>query len=292
MNALARQVNPLLRDVLRGLSYYWTVRQAEYATDVMFRSREDLAAIYPQLTRHAIEHFHSPDVLRFLGVSCPGNYQGRRVESSLKRRPEGVRVRHQMQENWLKMYDKHGRVLRVEMTINNPVRFRVYRRNGKGVLRWLKLRKGTVDMRRRVEISRAINHRYLQALASIPEGRPAAAILDRVAQPVFQGKQRFRALQPVAPQEARALQIFLRGDGLLHGFRNRDLRSLLFPDDPPEIPGQSGRITRLLRLLRAHHIVHKLPGTSRYLLTRPGIAVCSTALQLRNCDVHKLPMVA
>jgi hypothetical protein len=72
-------------------------------------------------------------------------------------------------------------------------------------------------MRRRVEISRAINHRYLQALASIPEGRPAAAILDRVAQPVIQGKQRFRALRPVAPEEARALQHLPAGRGIVAG---------------------------------------------------------------------------
>jgi len=293
LKSLAEQANPLLSEVLKDLSYYWTVRQGEYAIDVMFRSRQDLAAIYPQLTRHAIEHFHSEDVLRFLGVKQPRQYQGQRVESDLKRRLEGVRVRHQVMENGLKMYDKQGRVLRVELTINNPVRFRVFRRDGHDRLRWMALRRGTVDIRRRVEISRAVIGRYLEALASIPEGRPAAEILDPVSRPVMAGPRRFRALRPVAPEESRVLAVLLHGEGLVQGFGNRELRTLLFPDaDPEPVAAHSGKVTRLLRLLRAHHLIRKVTGMNRYQITPRGIGVCSTALRLRHSDVHQLPTAA
>ena len=293
LQSLARRANPLLGDVLKDLSYYWTVRQGEYAVDVMFRSRQDLAAVYPQLTRHAIEHFHSEDVLRFLGVKQPRQYQGDRVESDLKRRLEGVRVRHQVMENGLKMYDKQGRVLRVELTINNPERFRVYRRDGRGRLRWMNMRRGTVDLRRRVEISRAVIGRYLEALASIPEGRPAAEILDPVSRPVVTPSQRFRAMRPVAPEESRALAVLLHGEGLVQGFCNRELRTLLFPNaDPAQLRSDSGKVTRFLRLLRAHRLIRKVRGRSRYQITPRGIGVCSTALQLRNSDVQQLPRAA
>lgn len=39
-----------------------------------------------------------------------------------------MRVKHRVDENSLKMYNKQGRVLRVETTINNPRRPYVYRR--------------------------------------------------------------------------------------------------------------------------------------------------------------------
>jgi hypothetical protein len=47
--------------------YYWTLREGEYATDLLFRSPQALAEIYPFLARHAIEPFDSGQVLRFLG---------------------------------------------------------------------------------------------------------------------------------------------------------------------------------------------------------------------------------
>ncbi|MBZ5621694.1 MAG: hypothetical protein LAQ69_23650 [Acidobacteriia bacterium] len=48
---------------LRG--YYWTVRQAEFATDVMFRDAKALDRIYPTLLWHAMEQFRSPQVPAF-----------------------------------------------------------------------------------------------------------------------------------------------------------------------------------------------------------------------------------
>ena len=43
------------------------MRQGEYATDILFRSLQALADIYPALIDHAIRHFHTADVPRFLG---------------------------------------------------------------------------------------------------------------------------------------------------------------------------------------------------------------------------------
>ena len=53
-------------------------------------------------------------------------YKGE-VETSLAHRPEGVRLKHYVAGNSIKVYDKHGQVLRVETTLNHPEAFRVYR---------------------------------------------------------------------------------------------------------------------------------------------------------------------
>lgn len=53
-------------------------------------------------------------------------YKGE-VENSLTHRPEGVRLKRYAAGNSIKVYDKHGQVLRVETTLNHPEAFRVYR---------------------------------------------------------------------------------------------------------------------------------------------------------------------
>ena len=173
LTAWARRVMPWL-DRRSGWDlrpYYWSQRQSEYATDVVFAAAADLATIYPRLTRHAIDAFHAPNVLRFLGRRF-GHRSDGEVTSTFKRRTEGVCVRHSVEENSLKMYDKAGRVLRIETTINNPRRFKLRRRTthaGRRRTRWVPLRKGVIDLPRRVDLSRAANARYLDALAVVDD---------------------------------------------------------------------------------------------------------------------------
>ena len=168
LHRFARKVNPLLyrRNPL-NLSlpdYYWTVRQSEHAMDLMFQDRKSLQSIYPSLVRHAIDSFGSEDVMRFLGRRTNSRFNGE-VSSNIKTRDEGTRIKHWVEENSIKMYDKQGTVLRIETTINNPKRFKVRRkatRQGEEVMTWAAMRKGVVDLRRRAEIGRASNERYLQ----------------------------------------------------------------------------------------------------------------------------------
>ncbi len=294
LNRWARWVNPWLgpeaRPQLRG--YYWTVRQGEYATDVMFRSPEALAQVYPALCRHAIEQFSSPQVLRFLGRRTNSRFNGE-VCSRLERRVEGVCVKHRVEENSIKMYDKQGSVLRVETTLNHPQRFRVYRRvrrKGRKVKGWYPLRKGIVDLRRRVELSRAANARYLEGLAVVGEPRPSHRILDPVSRPLKQPRP-YRALRPISPEDSRWFAVLLRGEFRLQGVRNRDLRQELAPEagsDPARRHQVAARITRQLRLLCAHALIYRVGRTYYYRPTQKGYEVMSTALKFRHTDLALL----
>src|SRR5262249_25743942 len=49
------------------LTYYWSVHQSEWASDVMFTSQAELQKLYPLLVRHSITTYGPGDVLRFLG---------------------------------------------------------------------------------------------------------------------------------------------------------------------------------------------------------------------------------
>jgi len=127
LDHLLRRVHPLHRRLWKAspLDYYWTSEQTEWATDLAFRDAEALAELYDPLIHHGIEVFQSADVMRFLGHRLPGHggvhgkFSGE-VISDLKRRPEGLRLKHRVGRNTLKMYDKQGTDLRVEATLNDP----------------------------------------------------------------------------------------------------------------------------------------------------------------------------
>jgi hypothetical protein len=63
----AREVNPLLRGLLSPMQYYWVTSQAEYSTDVLFRSRADLEELMPRLLQYSTLYFEARDVMAFLG---------------------------------------------------------------------------------------------------------------------------------------------------------------------------------------------------------------------------------
>jgi hypothetical protein len=102
LDRVLRRVHPLHAKFFTGLGaldYYWTAEQTEWATDVVFHDAAALSGLYQALVRRGIDTFQSPDVLRFLGHKMPahggvrGSYQGE-VRSDLKRRTEGVRIKH------------------------------------------------------------------------------------------------------------------------------------------------------------------------------------------------------
>ena len=77
LNRLVRSVNPLMNERwFRSLSDDWVVDQAEYATDLIFTSREALAGLYPRLLDHATVHFSAQDILGFLGRRLHPRFDG------------------------------------------------------------------------------------------------------------------------------------------------------------------------------------------------------------------------
>jgi hypothetical protein len=286
LDALAKRVNPLLRGLLKECQYYWVVDQAEFATDVLFKNRDHLQPLYRRLLEHATLAFSAEDVLSFLGKKLHANLAAA-VDTDCKKRPQGFRVKHRYGGNWLKMYDKFGQVLRIEMVINQPRIFKVCRwgtHKGQRVRAWLPLTKSVTFLGRYAEVSRQATQRYLQALAVVEDPRISAQVLDRACNPVpFQGQRR-RALNPLSDQEQRLFLAVMRGEQIQRGFYARDIArhlGLQPSHDPQEQRRRSGRVGRLLQLLRAHGLIRKLPHTRRYRVTDKGFAFMSAAVHIR-----------
>jgi hypothetical protein len=167
LDGIARALNPLHARIFKPWpqSYYWSAYQTEWATDLVFRDATALGAIYPALPRHAMLHFQSPDVMRFLGrAGVHHNFKGE-LTSRLQHRREGVRIKHWADGNSVKMYDKAGSVLRVETTVAKTMGFKVFRpverpRCRTSKLEWRPLRKGIADLHRRAQVSQRSNQAY------------------------------------------------------------------------------------------------------------------------------------
>jgi hypothetical protein len=306
LDELLAQAHPLHAEIAQPMAqrYYWSATQSEFATDICFKDGASLAKYYSQFLHHAIRSFASPDVLRFLGKrvnettgKVAANFHGQ-VTTSLKHRAEGIRIRHSLNGNWLKMYDKEGQVLRVETTINHPEQFKVYRAtesDPEQKLCWHRLRLGVADLWRRAQICEAANSRYLEALASVTGKSPLHQEALGVCRAIFVQGKRYRALNPWTAEDGRLLEAISRGEFALGGLRNRDLRSLLYPakaTSKVQQRRQAAAITRRLALLRAHGVLRKVGGTHRYQLSPRGRRVLTALLAARNADVDQLTKIA
>lgn len=281
--------------------YYWSIQESEWATDVMFRDAPALARLYPHLIRHATTHLGSRDVLRFLGKRVPAQGVDPRfageVVSDLRQRPEGLRIKHRVNANSIKMYDKQGSVLRVETTLNDPHDLRVFRRkegDHRGPKAWRILRRSVADTHRRAQVCQAANERYLESLATAQASTPLGELAADLCRPVRWKKQRVRALNPLAAADAALLEAIARGEFLVNGFRNRDLRERLYGpnNDPALARRQSAAVSRALRMLRAHGLIRKVAKTHRYLLSPKGQQCVTALLAARAADTARLTQAA
>jgi hypothetical protein len=300
----AEQSNPLHDQLLQPcpVPYYWSVESAEYATDIAFHSASDLQRWYPLFVRHACETLQGSDVLRFLGYHVrrdgrpPENLAGE-VTMRVNELVEGIRVKHQVLDNLLKMYDKFGVVLRLETLLRDVRHYKVYRtkeNDPDGQPQNLRMRQGIADLHQRAEVSRKITERYAESLATIEAKQPLSELADDLGQrKVWKGRSA-RALNPLAAEDVTLLETVSRGEFQSMGFRNRDIRDRVFGEvtDAAEKRRQGAKVTRWLRLLRAHGLIAKQAASHRYLVTDKGRHALSAILAARQADTKKLLQAA
>ncbi len=303
LNALQKQVQPLHRRLLGPMRvpYNWTVFQSEWATDVAFASEKVLQPCFDRWLRQAFLNYDSIDVLRFLGRSQRITKNGPlHLETSFYDRFDGKRIKHWLYENSLKLYCHHN-VLRAEMTINNAERIMVFRRaqnDPKWPPMWRPMRRGLIDLPHRAQVGKETNERYLDALVGLAETRTlkelAEPLTRRVPEP--KGKsarpaRQVRGLNPLAAEDAALLAAISDPKWMIQGLRNRDLAAVLYPEeakDTTERRRRSAHVTYLLRLLRAHSLLEKIPGTHRYQIPAEARIKIQALLAVRNANPDDL----
>jgi hypothetical protein len=297
LESYAKRVNPLLKDVLKDQTHYWVTDQAEYATDILFRSKQALQGLFPRMLEFAWLTFSPKDVLGFLGRRLHQCFDGEVLTDVKTQREPGARIKHRMKRNWLKMYDKFGLILRIETVINQPGEFKIFRectrQDGTRYRAWRPMPKGVGNLHHYQRHARASNERYLTALSHVDDPTPASRDLANLTERKTAGNRSSPGFNPARQEDLRLFAAVLDGDHIPQGFRNKDLRKALDrPGDSHQVRRKnSAAIGRQLKRLHVRGLVAKIPHSRRWRITEPGRRILGDALRVYRRYWPNIPEV-
>jgi hypothetical protein len=264
-----------------GSTYHWSIMQVEYATDLIFHRQADLRPLYETLVRTAIHAVKPDQVATFLGRKLTGNYADD-LGNDFHTRIEGACLKHHMGPVAIKLYDKHGLVLRIETTVNDVSFFRHHRtvehRDGTTERKLAPMQKTIYSLAPLRAVLLAANRRYLAFLSDLSDPSAGVTQIAHLAEPTRQDNRSYRGFNLCSADDLALFTALARGEWQINGFRNSSLRRVL--------PHYSGpQLSRLLKRLHVHGLIKKIGHTYKYYLTQAGQRVVLTALKLRELVV-------
>ncbi len=276
LDKTVEQYFPIIRHFIHDC--HWSVIQAEYATDIIFKKKKYLKPIYDEIVRTAIHSVKPEKIATFLGRKLHGGYQDE-MGNNFNTRIEGTCIKHRMGKVAVKMYDKSGIVLRIE-TVTNDVSFfkhrrRVEHRDGTWEMKVAPLKKSIYSLPVLMELMKASNRRYLDFISSIDDPSGGIKDLVKISRTIRDQNRSCRGFNLFDAADLDLFRAIVRGQFNISGFTNRNLRRIL--------KGKNGhQISRLLRRLRKHGLIKKVANTYKYYLTALGRRVTAIALKLRE----------
>lgn len=274
LDRYANQCCPIL-DVF-AQTYHWSMMQVECSTDLAFRSEATMKPLYEAISREAIVSVKAEQVMSFLGKKLSPSL-AQEVESRLSTRIEGTCIKHRMGKNSVKMYDKFGRVLRIETTTNDVSFFKHHRkvehRDGHATRELAAVKKSIYSLIDLREILLGCNRRYLEFLSALDDFSAGSRTLDKLTTPKEVDGHRVKGFNFFDKTEHSLLCSMQRPQFNISGMRRADLKPFL-----PQLSVAS--ITRYLKRLRDFGLIKKVSGTYRYYLTRLGRSAIAAACRL------------
>jgi len=254
---------PVYKDL--NLRYHWSVMQAEYATDIVFKKQEDLQKIYGELIATAIHTVKPENIATFLGHKLDPRYEGE-VGNNYHVRLEGSRIKHTMGSVSIKMYDKFSKILRIETTSNDICFFKHFRevvhRDGTKSFQMAPLKKNIYSLSSLADNLKASNKRYLEFISSFDNKESGRKRLEKITSSKNDSNRNYKGFNFFSAADLAILMAILRGEFNINGFRNKSLQKLL---------GFNGaKISRLIKRLRVHGLIKKARDSYKYYLTKIG----------------------
>ena len=258
-----------------GEAYHWSLMQAEYATDIVFGTADDLAPVYEEIIRTAIHAVKADQVATFFGKKLHGNYEGE-MGTHFQTRIEGTRIKHHAAgKAAIKMYDKFGRILRIETTVNDVGFFRHYRRvehrDGTSSMKQAPVKKTIYSLPVLIELCSAANRRYLDFISELQDPSDGIKQMRKIAQPARDNGRSYRGFNLLAADDHKLFLAIARGEHNISGMTNRTLQKVLSQNT-------SAQISRQLKRLRTHGLIKKFGRTYKYYLTKLGRATVMALL--------------
>lgn len=267
--------------------YQWSLMQVEYATDIIFKAREHLVDLYQGIIRTAVHAAKVDDVAGFLGRKLTAAYQGE-IGTDLQTRFYGTRLKHYMGRSSIKIYDKHGIILRIETTTNDVSFFKHYRKvkqkDGQIRFRLAPVRKTIYSLNPDLrQLLAGANQRYLACISALDLPTAGIEALNKIAAPVRDRDRPYKGFNLFFGADQRLFETLARGEFTIAGFRNKDLRT--------HLPGTTtAKLSRCLKRLRLHGIIKQVPRTFKYYMTDLGRRIVIGALALKEMTI--IPAIA
>lgn len=276
LDAFARCYCPAIRHVPDG--YHWSLMQVEYATDLIFKRREDLQPLYETLIRTAIHTVKPDQVAMFLGKKLDGRTTAD-LGTDFRTRAQGTCVKHYLGWASIKMYDKQGIVLRIETTVNDVTELKHYRavehRDGTTEMKVAPMQKTIYSLPPLRTLLQAANQRYLDFLADLDDSSDGQRLVPMLGTARTKDGRSFRGFNLFQRRDLDAIVALFRGEGCISGITNRRLRHAL--------PGTtSAQISYFLKRCRVFGLLKKCGKTYKYYLTKAGRGVLLAARKLQE----------
>jgi hypothetical protein len=256
--------------------YHWSLMQAEYATDLVFASEKTLAPLYEQLSRQAVLSVKAEEVASFLGKKITPQL-AQEIGSRFSTRIEGTCIKHRLGQAQVKMYDKLGRILRIETTVNDVSFFKHHRkvehRKAPSSYELAPLRKtiySLIDLR---DILFGCNRRYLEYLSALDDMSAGSRALERLTFGRRDQDRPVKGLNFFERTEQALLRAMKRPEFNIRGMRRADLKAFV-PDLSP------AALSRQIKRLRLLGLLKRVAGTYHYYLTRLGRAAIAAACSI------------
>ena len=189
-----------------------------------------------------------------------------------------------MKSNSIKMYDKFS-CLRIEMTINDPKEFKVYKdvhhEDGTISRRWVPMGKSISNLYRYAEISKAANKRFLNSMQDIIPAKTIEREINRICSRKKVKERTYSGYNVWAEDTTLLFETISDGKYLIRGFTNREIRHSIVKGDPDSAKVK-GQISRELAKLRAHGLIRKVPHSRRYLVSGKGRRVMGALIESKR----------
>jgi len=272
-----------------GHSLHWSVYQAEWSSDIVFKNDRVLPELYREIVRTAAIEVGCADIYRFMGKKPRANGKAE-PSSRLQTLVQGTRLKHTLGATSLKMYDKAGCVLRIECTTSDVTTFKHRRKaeprrsagsgtsqsgaGSSGAMKWAPMRKTCYSLGAVAEAMSACNRRYLACISQWRDRTQERHALVEVTASRRDEKDRsVRGVNFFRADDLQFLRALQRGEHQIQGVRNRTLQ--------PHLPGwKPSRIGRTLRRFRVLKLIKPVAGTRKYYPTARGESLVIAGLQL------------
>ena len=263
LDEFAWQFCPVYKDF--NQRYHWSVMQAEYATDIVFKRQDTLQQIYSELVATAIHTVKPDNIATFLGHKLDPRYEGE-VGNSYHVRIEGSRIKHTMGSVSIKMYDKFSKILRIETTTNDISFFKHFRevvhRDGSKSHEMASLKKNIYSLTFLTDNLKSANRRYLEFISAFDNKEVGRKRLENVTSSKIENNRNYKGFNFFSSDDLTILLAIVRGEFNINGFRNKNLKKAL--------AFKGSKISRLIKRLRIHGLIKKASDSYKYYLTKIG----------------------